>query len=192
MSSKADFPYIDPKMPNYKNLLTKFNDGVKAGKHTFLFLFMDGCGPCKDTKPNWNNIKKYLKKEHAQNGEIVVAQINQNLFKELQNVGKEPMGYPCFRYIKNHTTEEYENCGIAKTDRSAESFTEWIDSKLKGRAINKTKKAHQDGGRKPIKRGLKRGGKWSLKYKRSINCRHPKGFSQRAHCKSKSRTMKRK
>ena len=25
--------------------------------------------------------------------------------------------------------------------------------------------------------------KWSLKYKRSINCRRPKGFSQRQHCK---------
>ncbi len=27
------------------------------------------------------------------------------------------------------------------------------------------------------------GGKWSLKYKRSINCRKPKGFSQRQYCK---------
>ena len=27
------------------------------------------------------------------------------------------------------------------------------------------------------------GGKWSKKYKRSINCRRPKGFSQRQHCK---------
>ena len=29
----------------------------------------------------------------------------------------------------------------------------------------------------------KAGGKWSKKYKRSINCRRPKGFSQRQHCK---------
>ena len=28
-----------------------------------------------------------------------------------------------------------------------------------------------------------KGGKWSLKYKRSINCKHPKGFSQKQHCK---------
>jgi len=27
--------------------------------------------------------------------------------------------------------------------------------------------------------------KWSAKYKRSIDCTHPKGFSQRAHCASK-------
>ena len=32
-------------------------------------------------------------------------------------------------------------------------------------------------------RKTKRGGKWSLKYKKSINCRRPKGFSQRQHCK---------
>ena len=30
---------------------------------------------------------------------------------------------------------------------------------------------------------IKKGGKWSLKYKKSINCKHPKGFSQRQHCK---------
>lgn len=36
------------------------------------------------------------------------------------------------------------------------------------------------GGRR---RKSKKGGKWSRKYKRSINCRRPKGFSQRQHCK---------
>lgn len=36
------------------------------------------------------------------------------------------------------------------------------------------------------------GGKWSLKYKRSINCKHPKGFSQRQHCKYGRTRKKRK
>ncbi len=30
--------------------------------------------------------------------------------------------------------------------------------------------------------------KWSQKYKKSINCSHPKGFSQRAHCAGKKKT----
>jgi len=39
--------------------------------------------------------------------------------------------------------------------------------------------------------GAKRiGGKWSLKYKKSINCRHPKGFSQKQHCKYGRKTHK--
>lgn len=36
------------------------------------------------------------------------------------------------------------------------------------------------------------GGKWSLKYKRSINCRNPKGFSQKQYCKKKNRKSKKK
>jgi hypothetical protein len=36
------------------------------------------------------------------------------------------------------------------------------------------------GGKKTKK---KYGGKWSLKYKRSINCKRPKGFSQKQYCK---------
>ena len=27
--------------------------------------------------------------------------------------------------------------------------------------------------------------KWSLKYKKSINCKKPKGFSQKQYCKTK-------
>jgi hypothetical protein len=33
------------------------------------------------------------------------------------------------------------------------------------------------------------GGKWSLKYKKSINCKHPKGFSQKQHCKYGRKNM---
>ena len=36
------------------------------------------------------------------------------------------------------------------------------------------------------------GGKWSLKYKKSINCNHPKGFSQKQHCKYGRTHKKRK
>ena len=28
-----------------------------------------------------------------------------------------------------------------------------------------------------------KGGKWTLKYKKSINCKKPKGFSQKQYCK---------
>ena len=33
------------------------------------------------------------------------------------------------------------------------------------------------------RRNKKMGGKWSIKYKKSINCNRPKGFSQKQHCK---------
>jgi len=42
---------------------------------------------------------------------------------------------------------------------------------------NKTKKT------KTKKYSNIKGGKWSRKYKLSINCKHPKGFSQKQYCK---------
>ena len=31
------------------------------------------------------------------------------------------------------------------------------------------------------------GGKWSMKYKKSINCNRPKGFSQKQYCKGRTK-----
>lgn len=39
---------------------------------------------------------------------------------------------------------------------------------------------------------IKKGGKWSMKYKKSINCKRPKGFSQKQHCKYGRKTRKNK
>lgn len=41
--------------------------------------------------------------------------------------------------------------------------------------------------KKSAKKGTKKGGKWSLKYKRSINCKRPKGFSQKQYCKYRNK-----
>ena len=45
----------------------------------------------------------------------------------------------------------------------------------------------------PTKEQIERakGGKWSDKYKRSIDCDNPKGFSQKQHCKSQKGEDKR-
>lgn len=187
MQFKKPFIYIDPLLSNHENLLGDFNNNVKSGKHVFLFLFMDNCGPCNDTKPKWSNMKKYLKKEHLNGDDIVIAQINQKLFSGLNGVGSEPMGYPCLRYVKSPTVEDYEDSNIPDKDRSSESFAAWVESKLRE---GKHKSNKQKGGIK--RRTNRRGGKWSLKYKRSINCRRPKGFSQRQHCKYGRKTMKRR
>ena len=37
-----------------------------------------------------------------------------------------------------------------------------------------------------------RSNKWSRKYKKSINCRRPKGFSQRQYCKYGRKKIKNK
>lgn len=44
--------------------------------------------------------------------------------------------------------------------------------------------------KKHRRRHRQTGGKWTLKYKKSINCKRPKGFSQRQHCKYGRKTRK--
>jgi hypothetical protein len=180
MSRKATIIEIDPLMSDYQNEIENFNNHIGEGRHIFLFLFMDGCGPCNETKPKWKKIQKMIKQSHGNREDVVVAAINQKLFENLNNAGKEPMGYPCLRYIKGPSVEEYEDSTVQNKDRTTESFINWIESKIQ----------KQKGGRKTKRRC--RGGKWSLKYKKSINCKKPKGFSQRQHCKYGRKTWKNK
>jgi hypothetical protein len=67
-------------------------------------------------------------------------------------------------------------------------------AKRKGSNTKKVKVgAHKVGAKKvgAKKVGAKKvGGKWSMKYKKSINCKHPKGFSQKQHCKYGRKTLK--
>lgn len=58
-----------------------------------------------------------------------------------------------------------------------------------GRGLSriKQKKGAKKGTKKGAKKGAKKGGKWSLKYKRTINCKRPKGFSQKQYCKYRNK-----
>jgi hypothetical protein len=104
--------------------------------------------------------------------------------------------------------ENYEDSEISKKDRSIDSFIEWVKLKSGENNITTSETKNVIHIRSPSKKSNRhfkpnlhfspnhtrkshtrknknkqRGGKWSLKYKRSINCRRPKGFSQRQHCK---------
>jgi hypothetical protein len=148
-----------------------------SGKQCFLFLYMDGCGPCNMTKESWKDINKHIKKQHLSNDNVIVAEINKDLFDEMENIGTEPMGFPTLRYINNKgkIVEEYES------SRTPQAFAQWIESKIPRVHHKKTKGGYRK--TKGKSKRVMRGGKWSMKYKKSINCKRPKGFSQRQHCK---------
>jgi hypothetical protein len=56
---------------------------------------------------------------------------------------------------------------------------------IRDRALNQARGNKQLISRKRGKRSKrgKRGGAWTAKYKKSINCRRPRGFSQKQYCK---------
>ena len=166
------FLHIDTQNYNKKGetgetpiqILNRF---IKTGKSIFALIYMEGCGPCNATRPEWKKISSVLKKDITKNENVLVVDIDKNLLGKVKNMGTEPKGFPTIRFISKNgkISEDFEDCKLSEEykNRTIDSFVKWINFKL-----NKTKQI---------------GGKWSRKYKQSINCKRPKGFSQRQYCK---------
>ena len=168
-----------------KGNASAINNFLKSGKNAFVLIYMDGCGPCMSTHPEW----KKLESKFGNQDDIGVFDIEASNLGEINHEGlkRNIAGYPTMRHIHGNTTSEYEKCENISHDRTHESFVDWIDK------ISSKKKSSMRGGsrakmakrsRKTIKRS-KGKRKWSVKYKRSINCRRPRGFSQRQYCRGR-------
>lgn len=127
-------PITDLESDLNRKHLNLFNDHVKEGKPAFLFLYMDGCGPCEGAKEGWSQIGKVVK---SNDPTVVVAQINRNLYANLHGIGGPPSGFPTFRYIRGSTIEDFDS------GRSAQAFADWIDSKKPTKKSTKTLRKHR-------------------------------------------------
>jgi len=125
--------------------MDEFNSYVdKNNYHIFVLFFMDGCGPCEMTRPEWKKIEDILDDKIKNNGDIVIADINQEVLQDpnlkinyLNNKHISINGFPTIHYIfKNgNIVDEFDG------QRNAESFKQWI--------VDKTSKSNnnQFGGR---------------------------------------------
>jgi thiol-disulfide isomerase/thioredoxin len=190
---------------NSKEEAEQVNKLIGQGKDVFILVYMEGCGPCNATRPEWSKLENALKEQYAKNNKLAVIDLNkdyQDVVKHLGNID----GYPTLKYINNNgkKVEAYENSSVKNKDRSVDSFINWIESKintvesttptsspehvynrLTDTHISPKKKFSMKGGKKrnTNKITLWKGGKWTRKYKKSINCKKPKGFSQKQYCK---------
>jgi hypothetical protein len=106
------------------------------------------------------------------------------LFDELMDTGLAPiieqkaLARETYRLASEHHYSLYQQ------QQSIMRIVSDLERKLK-RALIRERQLNQASGkkqRKSKKKG-KRGGAWSAKYKKSINCRRPRGFSQKQYCK---------
>lgn len=106
------------------------NSLIKNANHAFILIYMVGCGPCKATKPEWEKMADKLKNEY--DDDIAIIDLDSNFMDEVDGIG-EVSGFPCIKYINTDKgiVEQYEDSKIPTTKaRSAESFIEWIKSKI--------------------------------------------------------------
>ena len=192
--------YLQINKKNYMsgqpNLIDKLNKHlIHKDDKIFILFYMEGCGPCNATRPEWSKLKNVLSNNFLNRDDIVIVSIDHELVGKLKNIGNEPNSFPTIRYMTNagEINENYEDSNISKKDRTIDSFVEWIELKSgetnitqseNNHAHSKSRKNRKYKKMPKIRRTRKqRGGKWSLKYKHSINCRRPKGFSQKQYCK---------
>jgi len=150
--------------------IDQFNEYLKNGKDLFVLFYLEGCGPCNLTRPEWEKIKNVLSNKNDDS--VVVADVDQSLMSKL-DIDIQPKGFPAIYHISNKgkTYTDYEDSNIDKKDRTIDSFVKWIKTTAKQNKMV--------------------GGKWSLKYKKCINCNRPQGFSQKQYCKKKKSRGKR-
>jgi hypothetical protein len=180
----------------------KIDKYIKDGSNVFILVYMEGCGPCNATRPEWEKIESALRHQYAKNNKLVVIDVNKDYLSDIKHIG-EVDGFPTIKYIGNNGSiiETYESSSIKKKDRSVSSFINWIESKINSvvsttptssadhvyKRLSKTEQRRPTRNNKKTRRMHKKkqqkGRKWSRKYKSSINCNKPKGFSQRQYCK---------
>lgn len=115
-----------------KDGINKINKYIEEGKNIFILVFMEGCGPCNATRPEWNKIKNKLENKYSNNNNIVVVDVNNNYLNDLKYIG-DVDGFPTMKYISNNGNkiESYEDASISNKDRTVDSFVKWIDTKMK-------------------------------------------------------------
>ena len=190
------FLHVDPSN-DHASLLNQY---IEEGKDVFVLFYMEGCGPCNATRPEWKKLKDALplQQKYKNDDNLVIVDVSQDSLQDVKHLRSPVEGFPTMMYIskKGEETENYENSSVKEKNRKLSSFLEWIDTKYGAKNVSKsvTRNKSQKGGKKLTRRTIKnRTGKknkskkgkhrWSLKYKRSINCNRPKGFSQKQYCK---------
>lgn len=160
------------------------DDIIKNKQNVFVLVWMEGCGPCNATKPEWFKLENALKNNHHSNEDLVILDVNNQMLSDIKNLGNIE-GFPTMKYFsgKGKNVENYEDSAIRKKDRSIDSFINWIESNVMDVKSTTPASSPQTVYNRLIKTEKQKGGAWSAKYKRSINCRKPKGFSQRQYCK---------
>lgn len=152
------FLHIDP---SNKELLEEFKNTI-GKKPIFVLFYMEGCGPCNATRPEWKKLDNIKDKIHK---DILIADIDNSLLEQLNEYPsiRNISGFPTMKFIKNKDEMSDYTGG-----RTVDDFVNWINSSLGSSSVatNKTNKTNKT---KTFKGGRRRR---TYKYRKSMRHRH--------------------
>lgn len=158
--------------------ISNLNEMLSDSKKKIMYVVhKPGCPACNSFIPQWNIFKENMRSKNVPLSNIVLAKINVNVLELINLKDKNNIvGVPHISLQNKNKIKNYHGT------RTPEDLEQWI---MNNHIIG--------GGRKKTRKKTRKN-KWSTKYKKSINCKKPKGFSQKQYCKTKKmkRTRSRK
>lgn len=126
-------------------------ENVRARKnhHIVTLYYRDGCPPCDKMKPEWKRAcemfkQKYQCKDKNAKERTVIAKVDDQGIKYLNNVFHNIQGTPTMLYISDNNMSEYKG-----PDRDAENLLKWFEQSLKSEIVpvqHREKKRRSHGG----------------------------------------------
>jgi hypothetical protein len=111
--------------------VAQLREWLQRGRPVFLLIYMEGCGPCNATRPEWAKMGSALSGRKA---EALVADVNKDLLEKLAfaNLGSID-GFPTLKYLDGKGgVRAYEDSSVRTKNRSADSFVQWVEGELGG------------------------------------------------------------
>jgi thiol-disulfide isomerase/thioredoxin len=84
----------------YRDGSTLNNQLDKKTSKIFILFYMEGCGPCNATRPEWSKMAHTLQKQYSKNKDTVIIDINKNLLSSIKSIGSIN-GFPTISKYKN-------------------------------------------------------------------------------------------
>jgi len=121
--------FLHIQKENAKKESAELNRLLREKTPVFALIYMEGCGPCNATRPEWSKLTHLP--ALARRSDIVIADIDKDYIDDIPHLKENIHGFPTLRYFTEggKTMEEYEDSSISKKDRTVDSFVEWIESK---------------------------------------------------------------
>ena len=105
------------------------NQYVNDGADMFMLIYMEGCGPCNATRPEWGKLEDALNHQYKNNDKLVLATINSTIVGSINHIG-DVNGFPTILYLSNNGSkiEHFEDSSINDKQRNVDCFMNWIES----------------------------------------------------------------
>lgn len=105
-----------------KKLDTFLRLASKPRAKLFLLFYMEGCGPCNQTRPLWKELESDLPRAFQSTPHILIASLDKDWEDQLKEHVRGPKltAFPTMRYIYQGKSKDYTG------ERTTEALSDWI------------------------------------------------------------------